>query len=419
METALELLKTYGGGLGMDMTVEALLFGEAQRTGGLSIVNAVAGSYDSSADYWLLQDNGSLAYDGKASLRDTNGNIIRTAESMGLKETQIEGALIRILGLNPSDSNAVALVRNMMVAAGVKHSYSDDPEQWYWVGERTVEVFNMDGSSELLTMDLSVQNLDQTISLNAIAELYASIGADKTIINNFMTKNYGSPVDFLNHVFYGGGDNTGAAAYKIMMRAYTIDDAIMFANNASWYNTARTNGIIIRNMITGAVEKTQDFEENSGVLTLATSSVPGAKKYMEEHTGIDYGRGGDFISVPGGYWEFIERNDHRAIYQLYGGSLKMRIMHVSPDALKTIQLNTIFGGENSKLVNYPKESYGSGTGAHIHIDMTMRLPYNGYYTRQFVNPETLRPGNQLNYKYSYMDAQGNNLKNYPANFYRY
>jgi hypothetical protein len=421
MATALELLKTYNSGLGMDMTIEALLFNAAQRSGDFSIVNAIAGTYDSSADYWLLLNNGSFAYDGNASLRDMDGNIIRSAESMGLKETQIEGALIRILGLDPTDSKSVSLVRNMMVEAGIKHSYSDDPEQWYWGGKHAVEIDNSDGLSELLTVDLSVLNLGWTITLDSIANLYASIGADQTIINNFLNKNYGSAVDFLNYVFYGGYDDSGAgtAANKIIMRAYNFDDAAKIVQNVLWYNKAMKNGINIRDMISGDVNRTQDFGENSGVLTLATSSVPGAKKYMEEHTGIDYGSGGSTISVPGGYWEFFERNDHRAYYQLYGGSLKMRIMHVNPDELKTIQLNTIFGGENTKLLNYPTQSYGSGTGAHIHIDMTMRLPYNGYYTRQFVNPEALRPGNQFNYRFSYMDAQGKNLANYPANFNRY
>jgi hypothetical protein len=416
MATALELLKTYHGGLGMDMTMEAMIFSEAQRTGDFSVANAIAGSYDSGADYWLLLDNGSFAYDGNASLRDTNGNIIRSAESMGLKETQIEGALIRILGLNPSDSKAVALVRDMMVKADILHSYSTDPEQWYWGGVQTVGFDNANGLSLFLTRDLSEWNLGKTISLDSIADLYATIGADKTIVNNFLSKNYGSAVDFLNQTLLN--DDTRAIT-SILLGAYNINEFDMILDNFLWHNEAMADGISTSCMVSWNVNRTQGFGENSGVLTLATSSVAGAKKYMEEHTGIDYGKGGDSISVPGGYWEFIERNDHRAYYQLYGGSLKMRIMHINPDELKTIQLNTIFGGENAKLLNYPTQSYGSGTGAHIHIDMTMRLPYNGYYTRQFVNPNTLRPGNQLNYSFSYMDAQGKNLTGYPANFYRY
>jgi hypothetical protein len=419
MATSLKLLKTYGGGLGMDMTIEALLFDEAQRTGDYSIVDAIAGSYDSGADYWLLLDKGSFAYDGNASLRDTSGNIIRSAASMGLKETQIEGALIKILGLDSSDSKTVALVRDMMVNSGLLHSYSTDPEQWYWGGEQTVEIAGSEHTNGLplfLTRDLSDWNLGRAISLGSIANLYAAIGADKTIINNFLSKNYGSAVDFLNQALFSYDTE---AKFNILAGAYNINEIRMIIDNFAWHNKARINGITIRNMITGSVKRTTEFGEDSGVLTLVTSSIPGAKKFREEHTGIDYGSGGSSISVPGGYWEFIERNDHRAIYQLYGGSLKMRIMHVNPDELKAIQLNTIFGGDSSKLLNYPTQSYGSGTGAHIHIDMTMRLPYNGYYTRQFVNPETLRPGNQLNYAFTYMDAQGKVLTKHSGNFNRY
>jgi hypothetical protein len=273
-------------------------------------------------------------------------------------------------------------------------------------------------------MDLSVQNKGRTISLDSIAGLYAAIGADKTTVSSFLNKNYGSSVDFLHYVAYRNVDLDGIAdaidaSYRILRRAYNENDILKIAQNAAWYNQARTNGITIRDMITGNVERTTEFAEELKNLTLATSSVPGAKTYSEEHTGIDYGKGGESISVPGGYWEFIERNGHRAYYQLYGGSLKMRIMHLNPDDLKATPLNTIFGGENSKLVNYPTQSYGSGTGAHTHIDMTMRLPYNGYYTRQFVNPDTLRPGNQLNYAYSYMNDKGKVIPNHSGNFYRY
>ncbi|MDR0655703.1 MAG: hypothetical protein LBG22_05255 [Treponema sp.] len=86
METALELLTTYHGGLGMDMTIEALFFGEAQRTGNYSVANAVADAYDSSADYWKLISNADgshvLVWDGKKSLtveyRNAAGEVIST-----------------------------------------------------------------------------------------------------------------------------------------------------------------------------------------------------------------------------------------------------------------------------------------------------------------------------------------------------
>jgi hypothetical protein len=51
--------------------------------------------------------------------------------------------------------------------------------------------------------------------------------------------------------------------------------------------------------------------------------------------------------------------------------------------------------------------------------MTKNLPYNGVYTRQFVNPETLMPASRLNYQFAYKNAAGECLPGYPMNFRRY
>ena len=50
----------------------------------------VDANYDSSADYWKLLDDGSIAYDGKANLYDENGNLIYKTESKGLEESLVE-----------------------------------------------------------------------------------------------------------------------------------------------------------------------------------------------------------------------------------------------------------------------------------------------------------------------------------------
>jgi hypothetical protein len=193
----------------------------------------------------------------------------------------------------------------------------------------------------------------------------------------------------------------------------------MIQANQIWYNESLRNGIIINNMVTGNAGRTQEFGVDSGDLYLETSSVAGAKYFKEIHTGIDYGSGGSTILTPGGYWEITGTDDHRAYYQLYGSDLKMRIMHLNPDELSLLQKNTIYGNTNNILVNYPTQSYGSGTGAHIHIDMTLNLPYNGTYTRQFVNPETLQAGNRLEYPYAYMDFDKKIIQENSGNFRRY
>lgn len=52
-------------------------------------------NYDYSADYWKLNRDGSLSYDGKANLYDENGNLIMKTASQG-----IQGSLEEILGID-------------------------------------------------------------------------------------------------------------------------------------------------------------------------------------------------------------------------------------------------------------------------------------------------------------------------------
>ena len=57
--------------------------------------NYVGNNYDYSADYWKLNRDGSLSYDGKANLYDENGNLIMKTASQG-----IQGSLEEILGID-------------------------------------------------------------------------------------------------------------------------------------------------------------------------------------------------------------------------------------------------------------------------------------------------------------------------------
>jgi hypothetical protein len=149
--------------------------------------------------------------------------------------------------------------------------------------------------------------------------------------------------------------------------------------------------------------------------------VPGAAYFQEWHTGIDYGGGGNSVQTPGGAWQLIRREDHKSYFQLFGSDLKMRIMHIDPSQIKRYNLGGIFGTQeiSETLFSYPTQSFGTGTSAHVHVDFTRRLPYQGTYQRQFVDPETLSPGNRLDYSFSYLDTSGNPLAGYPQYFDRY
>ncbi|MDR0487179.1 MAG: hypothetical protein LBG91_02915, partial [Treponema sp.] len=392
------------------------VFGNAM--GSLSLFNGyIDNNYDSSGDYWKLTKEGNLEYDGFATLRDADGNILRSYREMGLKnDNSVEGALLWLLSINQKDSTGVAAVRKMMERSGLKHSFDADPNNWMWKGEHMAITGNRGSFPTMGTLDLTRANMGKTININAIAKLFTTIGTSGTNINNSVNRIYGSSIGFLNYADTGG--NTGIAN-SILLNYYTVPQLTMVQANQNWLNESLKNTVNINGMIRGNPERTGGFGETYDDIKLSSSSVAGASYFSEIHTGIDFGSGGTGIYAPGGNWQLINVDDHKAYYRLYGGDMTMRIQHLNPKTLSGLLPGTIYSGTADKLVDYPTASYGSGSGAHIHIDMTRWLPYNGSYTRQFVNPETLLAGNRLEYQYSYMDAAKVDLPGYPMNFYRY
>jgi hypothetical protein len=432
--TADNYLETQRAVLGHTMMADRMLAGGEKLTLDANLVNDlnayfaangnsdafngyVDRSYDSSADYWKLTRDGKLEYDGFATLRDADGNVIRSIKDMGLKsDNSIEGALLYLLGVNSKDTAKISAVRAMMEGAGIQHSFNVDSNQWYWKGERDA-INGSRGSFPVIgKVDLTAANMGKTISIEAMANLFSAAGSTGGDIIKSVYRIYGSAIDFLNYADTGGKINI---ANTMLSNYYSSSQLAMVQANRNWLDDVLRNEIDIGKMVKGNARRTQEFDVTTQDLKLKSSSVPNASYFDENHTGVDFGSGGSSINGPGGYWEFYDRNDHRAYYQLYGGDLKMRIQHVNPKELSSTALNSIYGGSNNKLLNYPTESYGSGTGAHIHIDMTMRLPYNGTYARQFVNPETLRLGSRFEYQLSYKDAMKIDLPSYPKNFIRY
>jgi hypothetical protein len=408
---------TYGSDSLDDQILGELRNLEAAYYGDTSGLEAVMSAYDSSQDFWKLNKDGSLTFDALASLSDENGTIIRSAASMGLKETQIEGALIKILGLEATDANGVEGIRNLMVDAGMQHSYGNDSDQWLWRGTQSVAL-GADGTFPMMAKtDLSVANIGKGITLQAISELYSSMGAGSSIVGGFIDNTYGSALGMLAYA----GHAAREPANTLLSEVYSDTEIKMIYTNQNWYSEAIRSGISTDAMVSGNARQTTGFGVETGDLALATSTVSGAAYFSEQHTGIDYGRGGTSISTPGGYWQFSYQKDHKAFFQLFGGDMKMRIMHLDPNEIAQFEKKDIVGNLDSpaELFKYPTTSFGSGTGAHIHIDFTRRLPYGGAFERQFVDPATLQPGSRLDYSYSYKDSSFVPLNKYPRNFNRY
>ncbi len=387
--------------------------------GGTDFFNSyVDNYYDSSADFWKLTREGNLEYDGLATLRDADGNIIKSYREMGLRsDDSIEGALLWLLNIDPNDSASVEAVRAMMVNSGLLHSFDTNHDNWYWKGKHDAITGSLGSFVTMKRYDLADINMGKTITMNTIAELFTTVGASGNKTNESINRIYSSTIGFLNYAETGGYTDI---ANSILLNYYNPSQLEMIHTNWNWLNEALKNGVNINGMISGNYTRTSEFSRLYPYIELETAPdhIKNAVFFSELHTGLDYITDGSEIYAPGGHWQLFNTDGHKAYYQLYGSDLKMRVQHLDTTIVSSLVKGTIYSG-TEKIAEYPTSSNGAGSGTHTHIDMTKSLPYNGQYVRQFVNPETLQPGNRLEYPYAYMDQARKNIPNHFGNFYRF
>jgi hypothetical protein len=398
-------------------------------------------NYDATQDYWRLTGEGDLEYDGFATLRDENGEILISNTKMGLSNMAVESALLYILGIDPKDDDKVAAVRNLMIDSGLVHSSDADPSNWYWNGEHDVVpgigTISSSNSKDLVSKseyriwtegssgerrivtgismepekkDLTMLNMGKIISLESIAGLYNETGVGGNVVSRFVDTTYKSPVDFLNYADTGGRTNL---AVDLVSKYLDSTQLQMVQVNQQLLNNIFENPQdITKTMFTGAVSQTQPFGVTSEPILLKREEDTDPFSLIEDHPAIDVAGAGETITTPGGYWTYNGTNGYNAIFSLYGGDLKMRINHVNTDII-TYERGGIIGAADgpTQLLNYPDKLYGTGSGTHVHVEYTLNLPYNGVYTRQYVNPNTLLPHpDYLDYTLYYYDKEGKEIR---------
>jgi len=140
-------------------------------------------------DYWKMTNDGRLVYDGKASLVDENGRILLGYKQMGLaKDSQVEGGLLAILGIQEKDSQKINQARQIMANA-LKHS-SGSPDQWFWVGKQDVAIGSRGSFPITEKMDLGALNLNRELDMEQILRQFGN-----TLLGQVFATYYNSTVD--------------------------------------------------------------------------------------------------------------------------------------------------------------------------------------------------------------------------------
>lgn len=106
----------------------------------------VEGTYDSSADYWKLMDDGTIKYNGNYLLRDEKGNIIYIPKSKGK-----EGSLVEILYGKNASKEDIDDVRKIM-SENFDHYVENGKDEnnmdnWYWNMDSNLNKPGIDGST--------------------------------------------------------------------------------------------------------------------------------------------------------------------------------------------------------------------------------------------------------------------------------
>jgi hypothetical protein len=411
INTALALGQIYGmNSLSSLQANEVNTYVAAIKSGQYGELAKILNSYESSADYWRLTKDGNFAYDGKANVYDENGILIRETKSQG-----IEGSMLEILGLEDNAKNRAAVVA-MMKSSGLEQD-----TKGYWLGtdvsvNRRIPFGGKPESYLADHVNLTAVNMGKEISLYSIDSLFTSLGVEKETYQKFIEKNYISALGYNTRV---NGQTNQKWAQAIYNKAYSVDERSRIQANTTLLQTIMSQGIDYSKMVPGTT-RTTAFGEDVNV-NLVTSSVAGAVSFFEEHTGFDFGEGGTGVYTPGGFWEVIDKDNHKLYLQLYGTDVKMRIMHLDPTKVDDFMLGQIIGSANgnAKIIDYPTASFGSGSGTHTHIDFTRSFAGSASYYRSFVSPSNWSNGSQLEYQYMYYGANNSPLAGYPKNFYRY
>ena len=369
----------------------------AAYTGNTSLFAGYVGAnYDTSADYWKLMDDGSLAYDGKANLYDENGNLIYKTEKTGLEESLIE--ILYGENATKEQKNAAIDLLEKNFSHYVKGGDANNRDNWYWNTNanegKSISVDQYQEIYETRVLKDSTTGFEGTIEQHNPRNIYDNMVANETMD---IRQEYQG--------LFGG------------IKAYMNNESKYIS-----YEEFKDNNFITRGMPEYQVNS--PVPNGSDISTLFGASGTNAAGTLKTHAGIDWAvvsgtevypllvNENTFVSSKQftDNWLKEIQGKHLILqsnfnYNYKGYSIEENIFqsydHMSSSSLKlydVISQNTLLG-----LSGNTGQWNGNGYGAHLHVDIYSNLdssPLLNYVNMDYQNliTDTLSHQSSLNTK---------------------
>ncbi len=154
--------------------------------GAVSLLRYAATAYDSSGDYWLLRNDGTLVYDGSGWLRDQAGNLVTDARGLPIGAGGVETGLLDVLGERGQGAREAytddqrARAQKLMVASGLVGS-GGTIASTMWSGLQVAGV----GLASADPIDLTSVNMGKALDMDAVMRGWGSSVATEVFLNRY------------------------------------------------------------------------------------------------------------------------------------------------------------------------------------------------------------------------------------------
>ena len=339
----------------------------------------IAQNYDSTQDFWKLNNDGSISWDGKKGLYDEEGNLIQVATGADGNHLGYSESLLDYMG----DSNA----KKFLDSKGVDTKGMSRKEFAYalmtssgteWNGKEYVPTALPGGQG------FNSATIDDRLSFMASSGVLEQVAMRDSIIADLNT--------------YQTAVNAGLSASELG-RMYS-DLTVRMGDFNSEY-ALQGIGIAPEGRITQQYKKEQNRME---------TMKDGETQYLSyTHPGIDIA-GSEGVYSPGFTFAGNDKLDYAFGMNLIGTNANYLAEHMNPADVTAVE-NGEFFIPGQRIMDFPQQRFptdGGGNNTHGHFEVSLFDEANGWGfgnpSNYLNNPEWSNP-NEFPGKYEWLDYE--------------